>query len=1018
MSPIVYHLSDLHIRSGDEVKCRYQEYKYVFNRFVEFLQKQSGAGDAITIITGDIFHHKSKLESPGISLFYNFLKNVAKITPIYIIRGNHDYKQWDSNEVDLISSMLLPDIDNVTYLNTTGTYELTPEIGVGVLAIQDIVKSGSSNASLKTNPIEQLFPKASELNTKYKIALYHGIVENNKAFEGYDVAMLGDIHIQMVNGKDIGTIPIVKSDTDEVPVRALSKNTFGPTTGVPWGYAGSMIRQNVGEAIEGHGFLLWDLDARDVTSFHINNIVDLAAAECEQEILESAKANASATEPTMNNADRETTPCILQNTPEMWEKYTDENGKVPGSGQLIAQPELLILPNIEENEVIQKKVDERNIKIKKKLEAYIDSINGNMGTRNPFRILKMNWDYLLCYGANNQFYFNKLDGKVNTISGRNGHGKTSFLEIILLALYGQGFPSRANKNNTASIINIHKPSNAKSQVTITLQIDNLGMVKVSRAFIPTLKPTPSSNKNFSVDIWDQETNKWTNVVIGRTLVDKWVDTNVGTIDSFLLSCMVSQNADCDFFALTPADQKEMLDNALSIDTHSKFMELLKEARLGYQALADLLSSALASVSKQLQVSHATHAERIAILDAQIASGSETGFAHIGVGDVLERKYYEDIVAKGMTPGRNVDDIIYEMEQIKRIHQTTSRNGAPSATFDKSEEWYQAELDAMPDPPPTPKTKIVPYNETLYVHLQETTRDFDNNNGFDIGPYNNSCKCCNSRMKALEARSSYTDYVNQWWAKKTHLETALSSFHFEKLNALKIELAEAKSYEKSYTTAKQILDSYDLIQNAIKITALKIERGRLFHEYEAFLRVKAEQQAYTQHLDTVQDKLKSILDANTCLDSYINWLYVNNVIPLVEKYTNEIMNLIDPNLKLRGSMNEKGFEWSIATTSAAAELRPTIEKASGFQRFICGLAVRIALGTIGASGIKPRQLFLDEGFTSCDSTNLSKVPNFLTMLLQLYDSILLVTHLEDLKDFCIESTVQIGRDTEAGTSFLR
>ena len=904
--------------------------------------------------------------------------------------------------------MLLPEIDNVTYLNSTGTYELTPQIGVGVLAIQDIMKTGSSNASNKINSIEQLFPKATQLKTKYKIALYHGIVENNKAFEGYDVAMLGDVHIQIINGKDINTVKIEDKDQD---VHAVSKSTFG--TDVPWGYAGSMIRQNVGESIEGHGFLIWDLEARNVTSHHITNIVDLAAAECEQEIVRGTQQQT-----TSEPQDKKTTPCVLQNTPEMWEKYTSENGKVKDSGMLIAQPENLILPNIVENEIIQKKVDERNVKIKKKLEAYVDSIHGNIDIRHPFRILKINWDYLLCYGADNQFYFNKLDGKVSTISGRNGHGKTSFLEIILLALYGQGFPSRANKNNITSIINIHKPTNAHAQATVTLQIDNMGMVKISRAFIPTLKPTPSSNKNFSVEIWDQDKNKWCNVVIGRTLVDKWVDTNVGSIESFLLSCMVSQNADCDFFSLSPSDQKEMLDNSLSIDTHSKFMDLLKETRLGYQALADLVSSALASVSKQLPSIHNNHLERIAILDEQIASGSEvaTNFAHIG--EIHERQYYIDLVTKKFVgKGRSVDNIIYEMEQIKR--QTTSRNSSPIIKLEKSEEWYQNELDSMPEPPTLPKIKVVPYNEKLFVELQESTCLFDSNNGFDIGPYNDTCECCNSRRKALDARTLYSNYVNQWWAKKTFLENALSSMKFEKLDQLKIELAEAKSHENTYNNAKQILDSYDLIQTAIKNTALKIERGKLFHEYEALMKIQKEHYTYSAHLDNIQEKLKMILDVTTCMENYINWLYIHNVIPLVEKYTNEIMNLIDPNLKLRGSMNEKGFEWSISTVpSATYGIHPTIEKASGFQRFICGLAVRIALGTIGASGIKPRQLFLDEGFTSCDSTNLSRVPDFLTMLLQLYDSILLVTHLEDLKDFCIESTIQIGRDNESGTSFLR
>ncbi len=71
---------------------------------------------------------------------------------------------------------------------------------------------------------------------------------------------------------------------------------------------------------------------------------------------------------------------------------------------------------------------------------------------------------------------------------------------------------------------------------------------------------------------------------------------------------------------------------------------------------------------------------------------------------------------------------------------------------------------------------------------------------------------------------------------------------------------------------------------------------------------------------------------------------------------------------------------------------------------------------GATGTKPCQLFLDEGFTSCDSYNLAKVPDFMRTLLQLYDGIMLVTHLDDLKDI-VDVTVQIQRDEERGLSKL-
>jgi hypothetical protein len=188
----------------------------------------------------------------------------------------------------------------------------------------------------------------------------------------------------------------------------------------------------------------------------------------------------------------------------------------------------------------------------------------------------------------------------------------------------------------------------------------------------------------------------------------------------------------------------------------------------------------------------------------------------------------------------------------------------------------------------------------------------------------------------------------------------------------------------------------------------------------------------QKKQEMDEKIKNIGDTMQIMESFVAFLYSDALIPLIERYTNEIIGLLEPNLKLGGRLvplaSAKAgflFEWTLAmdvggtgtgTGSECIGSIPPIEKASGFQRFIAGLAIRIALGMAGATGTKPCQLFLDEGFTSCDSYNLAKVPDFMRTLLQLYDGIMLVTHLDDLKDI-VDVTVQIQRDDERGLSKL-
>ena len=60
----IFHLSDLHIRNGDNKYSRYEEYKEVFKNTIVSIKKQIEVlelpfDDFIIVITGDIFHNKT-----------------------------------------------------------------------------------------------------------------------------------------------------------------------------------------------------------------------------------------------------------------------------------------------------------------------------------------------------------------------------------------------------------------------------------------------------------------------------------------------------------------------------------------------------------------------------------------------------------------------------------------------------------------------------------------------------------------------------------------------------------------------------------------------------------------------------------------------------------------------------------------------------------------------------------------------------------------------------------------------
>jgi DNA repair exonuclease SbcCD ATPase subunit len=75
---------------------------------------------------------------------------------------------------------------------------------------------------------------------------------------------------------------------------------------------------------------------------------------------------------------------------------------------------------------------------------------------------------------------------------------------------------------------------------------------------------------------------------------------------------------------------------------------------------------------------------------------------------------------------------------------------------------------------------------------------------------------------------------------------------------------------------------------------------------------------------------------------------------------------------------------------------SINQASGFQRFVISLALRMSL-FVNKQEIMCNQLFIDEGFINFDKENLSIVPSFIKGLLSYFNNIVIVSHIDLIQD---------------------
>ena len=89
-----------------------------------------------------------------------------------------------------------------------------------------------------------------------------------------------------------------------------------------------------------------------------------------------------------------------------------------------------------------------------------------------------------------------------------------------------------------------------------------------------------------------------------------------------------------------------------------------------------------------------------------------------------------------------------------------------------------------------------------------------------------------------------------------------------------------------------------------------------------------------------------------------------------------------------------------------ELSWPVELASGMERFMISVATRSAL--INVSSLpRPNFLAIDEGFGTADSSTIASMPLLFDYIITQFDFLLIVTHIDSLKD-SVDSVLNIDK----------
>lgn len=200
------------------------------------------------VVAGDLFENKINVSNEANLAASWFLNKLSEVCPVFVICGNHDYLANNLTRVDSITPI-------VSISNNSNVYYL------------DSLMEFSSGIYVDDNVAWCLFSTFDGFRRPSSI----GDVEK-------DVKYVGLIHAD-VNGAvsdtnrvtENGLDPSIFEGLDFVIAGHIHKHQEIKKNGVKTVYCSSLIQQNNGESIHGHGFVVWDVEDCDYEFIELEN---------------------------------------------------------------------------------------------------------------------------------------------------------------------------------------------------------------------------------------------------------------------------------------------------------------------------------------------------------------------------------------------------------------------------------------------------------------------------------------------------------------------------------------------------------------------------------------------------------------------------------------------------------------------------------------------------------------------------------------------------------------------------
>ncbi len=1033
----IYHIADVHIRNVQ----RHKEYRQVFEKMFEEIRKR-GTEDSIIYLAGDIAHAKLELSPELVREISWLFTECSKHCETILITGNHDCNMNNSDRLDVLTPIVEAlNLANFHYLRDTQVYSIGG-VDFSVFSIFD----------KKENWIT-----ADKMFGNKKIALFHGPVDNSQTdvgyvvssrhfttdmFDGFDLALLGDIHKRqkMISPKGCKVV-----------------------------YAGSLVQQNHGETLDKHGFLVWDLDTMSYEEIDIQNDygyytldIDNAKVPMVSDMPKYPRLRVR-----LSNTDTADTKKVIA---QIKMKYgvedftiirTDSFNKLK-TGNRVSKLDFEDISDVSYQNSLLKEYTQRMMPFisTEDLES-LESINTDINNRIKkedlhrnihWKPIRFEFSNMFSYGEDNKIDFEKVGGLMGLFAP-NASGKSSLFDAISFCLYDKS--SRAFK--AQNIMN-----NRKSDFFCKLHFQINGV----DFYIERTAKTINKGKNVKVDVqfWKEEGGQ-KEILNGteRRDTNTIIEQYVGKYEDFVLTALSLQGNNALFIDKSQSERKDLLAQFMGLNIFDKLYETASEDIKEVSILiknfkktdftTELAEKALDIQTKKgelraKETELETKTNDVNNLSDKILSLTKE-LVPVDVSldlESLERKENQigldvlHVLAEEKNKKAKLDEYTESISAISQsIEENKTINEKPIE--DAKREWdeYKNSINETEHQIELLEQSLQSNREKL-SHLEKHEYDpnckYCMNNVFVKDALETKSKVeeqeqllseLGNRYQSLIQQASYISDVEEQWDTLTELKSK-----YQKAIVIKEKtIAELNGFEtqkKLYDTQLEQVradiqkyhDNEDTIKRNKQIeygisdlnkTKFEIELEiKNINKEISSLNVSISQ--LQSFIDGIKQKMNDVkeLEEKSRLYAYyldaikrdgIPYELISKAMPVIE---NEINNILGQVVDFGIVMDVDGK--NINAKIVYEDQEWALEMCSGMEKFISGLAIRVAL--INICGLpRPNFLVIDEGFGTLDSNNLSSLFGMMQYLKTQFDFIWIISHLDAMRDI-VDGLIEIKK----------